>query len=293
MSPAATLGYAFTLGLVAALNPCGFPLLPAYLALFAGDREQRAGWVSRTSRGLLAGLCMTGGFVIVFGLIGAAASGTLQLLTGWTGWVMILLGGAMIALGVRGLAVGNLSIPVPRIRFASGRTALAMGGFGAAYAIASLSCALPLFLAAVTGSANRGLLEGTAGFLAYAAGMGLFVTAASLIAAHLGAETVRRLRPATRLVPRLASGVVILVGGYQIGYWVLQLLDPLAISPVTKTIDAAGATVTGWISQGALPIGGSLGVLLLGAAIWVAWKKHPTPLTRKEHPDGTPTHTGT
>ncbi len=28
--------FAFTLGLVAAVNPCGFPMLPAYLALFVG-----------------------------------------------------------------------------------------------------------------------------------------------------------------------------------------------------------------------------------------------------------------
>jgi cytochrome c biogenesis protein CcdA len=35
----ATLGYAFALGFVAAINPCGFPLLPAYLTFFAeGER---------------------------------------------------------------------------------------------------------------------------------------------------------------------------------------------------------------------------------------------------------------
>lgn len=46
--------YAFTLGLVAAVNPCGFPLLPAYLALFAGG-EHRPDWVGRTARGMTAG----------------------------------------------------------------------------------------------------------------------------------------------------------------------------------------------------------------------------------------------
>ena len=31
------VGLAFAAGLVAALNPCGFALLPAYLALVVGD----------------------------------------------------------------------------------------------------------------------------------------------------------------------------------------------------------------------------------------------------------------
>jgi hypothetical protein len=33
------LGYAFGAGMVAAVNPCGFALLPAYLALFLGGRD--------------------------------------------------------------------------------------------------------------------------------------------------------------------------------------------------------------------------------------------------------------
>ena len=32
----ATLAYPFSLGLVAAFNPCGFALLPAYLGYFIG-----------------------------------------------------------------------------------------------------------------------------------------------------------------------------------------------------------------------------------------------------------------
>ena len=58
--------YAFTLGLVAAVNPCGFPLLPAYLSLFVG--EDTVGRPQRNLRALGAGASVAAGFVVVFGL---------------------------------------------------------------------------------------------------------------------------------------------------------------------------------------------------------------------------------
>ncbi|MGH8995872.1 MAG: cytochrome c biogenesis CcdA family protein, partial [Acidimicrobiales bacterium] len=56
--------YAFTLGLVAAVNPCGFPLLGAYLAFFVGDGELDRS--RRNLRGVAAGASVTAGFVVVF-----------------------------------------------------------------------------------------------------------------------------------------------------------------------------------------------------------------------------------
>ena len=64
---------ALVAGAVAAFNPCGFALLPAYLALLVADspgtgRGSRAAAVARAVR-FSAG--MTVGFVAVFGLFGA------------------------------------------------------------------------------------------------------------------------------------------------------------------------------------------------------------------------------
>ena len=46
------LGLAFGAGLVAALNPCGFALLPAYLTLVV--RAERAGGLTAVGRALAA-----------------------------------------------------------------------------------------------------------------------------------------------------------------------------------------------------------------------------------------------
>ena len=34
------VGFAFGAGMVAAVNPCGFAMLPAYLSLYLGAREE-------------------------------------------------------------------------------------------------------------------------------------------------------------------------------------------------------------------------------------------------------------
>ncbi len=56
------VGYAFGAGMVSAVNPCGFAMLPAYLSLYLGAREDgfakrspvvrmlRRSWSARPSR---------------------------------------------------------------------------------------------------------------------------------------------------------------------------------------------------------------------------------------------------
>lgn len=66
-----TLGFALAAGLVAALNPCGFAMLPAYLTLVVvgndGDQRSRAAAVGRA---LGATAAMALGFLVVFGTFG-------------------------------------------------------------------------------------------------------------------------------------------------------------------------------------------------------------------------------
>src|SRR3954451_18569282 len=64
-------GYAFGAGMVAAVNPCGFVMLPAYLSLYLGLRE--ADFASRPAaerivRGLAVGGSVSLGFILLFAL---------------------------------------------------------------------------------------------------------------------------------------------------------------------------------------------------------------------------------
>ena len=150
-------------GVVAALNPCGFALLPAYLSLFVLEEQQ-----SRTravARALRATAAMTAGFAGVFALFGLAvapvASGVQQYLP----WFTVVFG---LLIAVAGLWVlAGRTLPVLRPRSRGGRPVTAgvgsMAGFGASYAVASLGCTVAPFLAIVVtafraGSTARGVV---------------------------------------------------------------------------------------------------------------------------------------
>ncbi|HEU4426559.1 MAG TPA: cytochrome c biogenesis protein CcdA, partial [Pilimelia sp.] len=67
--PEIPLALALAAGMLAAVNPCGFALLPAYLSLLvAGDEPGGRG--AAVGRALLSTAAMTAGFVAVFGTFG-------------------------------------------------------------------------------------------------------------------------------------------------------------------------------------------------------------------------------
>jgi cytochrome c-type biogenesis protein len=70
-----SLSIAFVGGGLATLNPCGFPLLPAFLSFYAGaDETQLPSASTRLAQGLAAGLLVTAGFLGVFAVIGLPIS---------------------------------------------------------------------------------------------------------------------------------------------------------------------------------------------------------------------------
>lgn len=65
-----TLALAFTAGMVATFNPCGFSLLPAYLGAFvAGDEVERS-TERRLVRAAGVSAAVAVGFVVVFASVG-------------------------------------------------------------------------------------------------------------------------------------------------------------------------------------------------------------------------------
>src|SRR5438067_4106077 len=100
-------GYAFGAGMVSAVNPCGFVMLPAYLSLYLGLQEadfklRSAPW--RVGRGLLVGASVSLGFVLLFALAGLLISAGGRYLMAYTPWIGALIGLGLVALGVWQLA---------------------------------------------------------------------------------------------------------------------------------------------------------------------------------------------
>lgn len=270
--------YAFALGLAAAVNPCGFPLLPAYLAVFLGSEP--APVATRVLRALRASVAMTGGFVAVFAVVGIVVATGVHLVVAWVPWFTAAVGLALLAAGVFGVAGRDVRMPAITLPFRSGRGMLAMAGYGSAFAATSLGCAFPLFAAAVAPSATTAsAVDTTAAALSYALGMGLFVTACSVVAALLGAEAVRVAGRYAKHLPRAASALMLFVGVYLLAYGMRLILEPGKEPSLATFVSQASSGLTTALSSHPLLVGGAAACVVLTAlaVTAVAVRSHRRP----------------
>lgn len=249
-------------GMLAAFNPCGFALLPGYLALFLGPQGSTSQTVRRS---LVVAGAVTTGFVAVFGAVGAAVA-VLSLGFGpWLSVVTLVAGAVLFVVGVVLITGRHVPAPVPRARLAVNGSTLGMVAYGVIYATVSLSCTLPVFIAAVVSAfavPGTSPMTGLAAALAYAVGMGLVLAALALVVGLLGRGALTRTRHLTRHVGR-ASGVVILTAGlYVLWYgWVeihLYAGKPVSAGPVTWV-----SALSGHVSQAISDAGTGRTLLLL------------------------------
>ncbi|MGA0569055.1 cytochrome c biogenesis CcdA family protein [Rathayibacter sp. KR2-224] len=264
------IAYAFTIGLTGLINPCGLPLLPAYLTIFLDDDIDRT-WPVRLLTALRSGGCLSLGFVLVFGVAGLVESSLAFAVTGLAPWLMLLVGAAILVLGVLSMIGKASGWHLPALSFRSGTGTVTMIGFGAAYAVGSLSCSLPIFVAAVGSSLSTATpVQSVAVFVAYALGMGLFATAASLISAFSGPAALRALHPVARVLPRIAGGICITVGLYLMTYWIHVLGAPDLIAPVISGVDQVQSAVVSWLDTWWMASAVLCTTLVVGAMIALA-----------------------
>ncbi|MER6999197.1 cytochrome c biogenesis protein CcdA [Streptomyces sp. NPDC000410] len=236
------LALALGAGMLAAVNPCGFALLPAYLSLLVlGDDTP-----SRTvaiGRALAATAAITIGFAALFGVFGLAIQPVAGQVQQHLPWFTIGFGLLIATAGGWLLAGRQLPTLAPKLRRAPKvtRSLPSMALFGMAYATASLGCTIAPFLAIVVSAFRTGsTAEGITLFVAYAAGMGLIVGAASLTVALTRTTAVTRLRRLGAIAPRLGGALLLLVGAYvaYYGWYEIRVQrDPATTDPV---IDGAG-----------------------------------------------------
>ncbi len=267
--------------MLAAVNPCGFALLPAYVSLLlSGDGATGRGRGVVRALGLTA--AMTAGFAGVFALFGLAILPVASQLQQHLPWFTVVLGLLLAGMGVWMLA--GRTIGIPRIslrrRPQTGRPTPitrsfgSMAGFGASYAVASLSCTIGPFLAVVVAGFRSDALEGSVLFLAYAAGMGLVVGTLAIATALASHRVVTGLRRAGRWTPRVAGGLLAVAGAYvaYYGIWELRVLgggdtsDPVIDGAaglqraMAGFVDSLGAV--GWMSVAAALLAVSAALVL-------------------------------
>jgi cytochrome c biogenesis protein CcdA len=217
------VGFAFAAGMVASVNPCGVLLLPSYIFFQLRPREGQPSALQRALRGLLVAAVVTVGFVLVFALVGVVVAAGGQWLVRAFPYIGLLLGVAMVALGVWILATDTtISILVTsRIAVERKRTLGNAFVFGLAYALGSLSCTLPIFLAVVgTSLAGAGVLASLGQFFGYALGMGVIIFVVTLGAALFRRALGRWLRLVTPYIHYVSAMFALGAGAYLVYYWI-------------------------------------------------------------------------
>ncbi len=222
-------GFAFGAGMVSAVNPCGFAMLPAYLALYlrGGEATQaaRASLPRRLARALLVAASVSLGFFALFAAAGLLLGAGGRSLAAAFPWLGLATGVALVLAGAWAVRGGQLQSALGE-RLSHGVASRAGDGvagyvaFGVAYGLASLSCTLPIFLAVLGSSLTLGDLPGVAAQLgAYGAGMGTVVTVLTLSLALLRHAVVDRARTAVRYVAPIAAATMLAAGAYVVYYW--------------------------------------------------------------------------
>jgi cytochrome c biogenesis protein CcdA len=255
-----TLLLAMTAGMVAAFNPCGFALLPAYLTLLI-NRESQGNPVGRA---LGASAAMTAGFVAVFGAFGLVVVLLSISLGTYLSWATVIIGIGLFALGLWLLTGHELVLRLPRIAGAAPTGgAASMVLYGITYAVASLSCTVAPFLAVMTSTFRaQSVPAGIAVFVAYAVGMGLVVGILAVAIALAQDGLVRHLRGVLPYVNRISGALLVLAGAYVAYYGVYELR--LASGRISDdSVISAATAVQGAVAR----VIGELGPWLLGAAL--------------------------
>lgn len=230
----------FLRGLVAAVNPCGFVLLPTYLMFFLGadTSEVSTGLgIRRASirRALTVSSALTAGFMAVFVIVGLVTYNFTSWIQQNARYATIVIAVGLIVLGVAMLSGRGGGIALPRLDVGGrDRGVRSMFLFGVAYATASLGCTIGLFLPTLIAVRSGGFIGAIGNVTAYAAGMGLLITAltVSLAVAKIGLLGV--LRRGMHRVEKIAGGFVVISGLYLAYYfWVVDLngdSDPITVA---------------------------------------------------------------
>jgi len=267
------LSLALVAGAVAAFNPCGFALLPAYVSMLVSSSVADHADVGRRTSQTAAGRAvrftsgMTVGFVIVFGLFGVLAAAVASSVNRYLPYVTVLVGVGLVLLGLWLLAGHTLSVPrMPGRRRAPNGAWLSQVGYGVTFALASLSCTIAPFLAVTSASLTSGSAAGVlAAFVAYALGMATVVGVLAVAAVTATSSVTVVLRRAVPLISRLSGALLVLAGAYVAwyGWFELRVLsgsgpdDPI-VSAATQLQSAVSRAVAGLGATTLAVLGGAL-----------------------------------
>jgi len=260
--------YSFMLGMLAAVNPCGFVLLPAYLLYFLGiDGDNQVATRAPLQRALRVSAAVSAGFLVVFLVVGSIS----RLFTQWielnAKYAGFIIGLVLIGLGIAMLFGWKPSFATSIPGAKKDHSARAMFVFGVGYAIASIGCTIGLLTTAILGSiSTNGFASGVISIVMYGLGMSLLVTALTVTLAAAKTGLSKMLKRSLRYIDKVAAGFIAVTGVYLTWYWYGAISERSSLGNVVSNVENWQNSVSLWIQQ----IGATRLALIFAAVIGVA-----------------------
>ena len=215
----------FVAGMLAAVNPCGFVLLPTYLMYFLGlqGSEEKLTQRETLRKALRVSGSLSLGFMAVFVVAAFVANYATNWLTANAKYATGFFGVALVVLGAAMLFGFKLPFMNPqKLQGEKDQTVKSMFIYGVAYAIASLGCTIGFFISAVFATSARegnNALDGLTNGLAYAAGMAVLVGGLTVALAFANTGLLKVLRRGLQYMDRIAAAFVLISGFYLLWYF--------------------------------------------------------------------------
>ncbi len=234
------IAFSFAAGMVATVNPCGFAMLPAYLALFLTDSGGDLAGRSGIGAGLRVGLVVTLAFVATFTAVGAVFNLISTSIVNLIPWAALVVGVLLAAAGVAVIVGRHLPVRTIQLSFSRDGSTRSIAIFGIAYAVASVSCTLPIFLSVSTVSiAADNPAQGVAVFAGYGLGMGTILVALAIAVATSRDAIVRHMRRLMPYVERIGGWLLLASGLFIVYYWTTLLAvdvttDSALLDPILR-----------------------------------------------------------
>ena len=222
------VAFAFGAGMVAAFNPCGAVMLPAYVGYQLSGGAETTDPLRAVLRGFYLGGVVTAGFVVL-----SLAVGLIITVGGDAVFNIVPFAGLGVGIGITLLGLWLLISgkhmgiwAATRIGTSNERSVKGVFLFGMAYAICSLGCAFPIFLAAVGILAGQNLgdldmLASLLRFASYGLGMGMVLTGITLAVVFFRETVSQLLRLVFPYIGVAGNLALIVAGSYLIWYWTL------------------------------------------------------------------------
>ncbi len=277
----APIALAFAAGMVATVNPCGFAMLPAYLSYFMGlDGDAPRSRAAAVRSAFQVGAIVSLGFLVVFGVAGLLITAGFRTVIDWIPWLALAIGFGVIALGIALLRGFDLNVSLFKAkRGRKGRDFRSIFMFGVSYAVASLSCTLPVFLTVVAGQVTQtNLISGLVTFVVYGFGMALVLLALTVALALGKSSVVSRFRSAMKHVNTFSGIILVIAGVYIVWFWGTTLVSGASSldSGAFRFVENLSQTALNFVSSNTTLVAVGMGVLVLGAAA-IALKDRRSP----------------